>query len=70
MIDTGSDKTGHSAQIDLYESENRKMKRNTRILNIASIVIIVSYSAVDFIMATSPCFRYISPEQEMGSIVT
>ena len=70
MVDTGSEKTNHSAQIELYEKENKRMKRNTRILNIASIVIIVSYSSVDFIMATSPCFRHISPEQEMGTIVT
>ena len=70
MIDTGSDRTGHSAQIDLYETENKKMKRNTTILNIASIVIIISYTGADFISATSPCFRHISSDEEMGFIIT
>ena len=71
MVDTGSASTGRSAQIELYEKENRRMRRNTRILNVASIVCITSYLFLDLAIAISPCFNKVSSHhQEMGSIIT
>ena len=54
-MDTVSERTDHSAQMDLYERENSKMQRHTRIVNIVSIVCIISISALDIWAGLTGC---------------
>ena len=55
--------------MDLFERENKNMKRNTKILNILTLICILGYSSLDLAIAMSPCFDW-NIDREMGSVLT